>query len=237
MLSAFVPCPMPFCHTHRASLATCTRPTTCRLPPPTPPRNRRIRVHRKNTSESKTWEWNGRKSVSWRTLFNVEENVIKVIEALWSKSLRVADSPIMARMTALGVRVLRRVTDAIERTLYPDTDQELAVEYGITDPSPSDKTFVDPLKDWNTSNVTYYRDSFGRRVYLQLDGALGFVAASDYRELCEDYETNETDATDPEEDVQFFTFHTEASFSPSQQFSRPESSDDPLDTSYQSSGL
>lgn len=30
--------------------------------------------------------------------------------------------------------------------------------------------------------MTYYRDSFGRRVYLQLEGASGMVTAGDYRD-------------------------------------------------------
>lgn len=122
-------------------------------------------------------------------LFSVDETVLKAIESLWSKS--VAESSIIARVKALGKRMLRSFTDAIERTLYPDTEKELVVEYGLTDPSPSDKNYVDPLKDWETSPVTYYCDSFGRPVYLQLDGASGLVAASDYRDQFD--ETTEID--------------------------------------------
>lgn len=113
-------------------------------------------------------------------LFSVDEAVLKAIEVLWAKS--VAESSILARVKALGQRMLRSFTDAIERTLYPDTEKELVVEYGLTDPSPADKTYVDPLREWETSKITYYSDSFGRPVYLQLDGATGFVAAGDYRD-------------------------------------------------------
>lgn len=114
---------------------------------------------------------------------------MRAIEALWIASLRgVTESPIVTAVAELGIRFLRTVSDAIERSLYPDVETELVFDYGITEASPADKYFVDPLREWEISKITYYRDARGRRVYPQLetDGVKTRVFASDYRELADD---------------------------------------------------
>lgn len=116
----------------------------------------------------------------------MDEAVRKALDALLG-----GERPLFARVTALGFAVLRSVSEALERSLYPDTEKELVVEYGLADPSPTDKVYVDPLREWEISPVTYYRDSFGRRVYLQLEGASGVVMGGDYRELFEEGEGEE----------------------------------------------
>ena len=103
-------------------------------------------------------------------------------------------------MTALGARVLKKFTEVIERTLNPPTpEMEIMIEYGVTEPNPADKTFVDPLREWDVSNVTYYRDSFGRPVYLQLDGAVGLATATEFFDLHDDPDhLAEDESTAPE---------------------------------------
>lgn len=68
------------------------------------------------------------------------------------------------------------------------------MDYGLTEPSPHDKMYVDPLSDWELSNVNYYRDSFGRRVYLQLEGASAVLSASDFRDMYDAAPPCEADA-------------------------------------------
>lgn len=152
----------------------------------------------------------------------MDESVIKVIEALWSKSVKVSESPILARFTALGARVLKKVTEAIERTLYPDTEKELVVEYGLTEPNPDDKTYVHPLNDWETSNVTYYCDSFGQRVYLQLDGSSGILAATDYRDFYDEGEVAGEDCEEGEDGRGHTILGTKDSSVSEDDSSRPE---------------
>lgn len=178
-------------------VATVHSARCCATPPPRHRRARSVRVKRSCTSQQPDWEWQGRQSppqsepITWRALFSVEDNVIKMIETLWSRSM--AKNSLFKRVTALGARVLRSVGEALERTLYPDAEKELVVQYGLTEPSPTDKTYVDPLHDWQTSNVTYYSDSVGRRVYLQLDGANGVLAALDFRDQFDDAEGDDAD--------------------------------------------
>lgn len=174
----------------RITLPFRAHPPLCSHRPPSKPPPR-IRIPRKHTCHTPNWPWPGgtpTPPVSWRAFFNVEDSVAKVLEALWSKSRLVSESGLLARMTALGARVLRSFTDAIERSLYPSisTDRDFMVEYGVTEPNPADKTFVDPLRDWDTSKVTTYSDSFGRPVYLQLHGVVGLAAAAEFYDLYQD---------------------------------------------------
>lgn len=184
------------------------RAPTCSARPP--PRRRSVRVHRRYTHRRAGWEWRGgaeKPNLKWMGMFCVDETVLKAIEMLWSRGG--VEPSIFERVKALGRRVLRSFTYAIERTLYPDTEKELVVEYGLTDPSPADKTYVDPLHDWEMSSVTYYSDSFGRPVYLQLDGATGFVAATDYRDQFEEGVEGEDD---PDSDLDHPPHRPRASF-------------------------
>jgi hypothetical protein len=97
---------------------------------------------------------------------------------------------VLAGLAKLGTRVLR----TLERSLYPDIESELVdgdesgYVYGITKPAAGDKTYIDPLSEWDVCKVTYYQDSFGRRIYPQLstDGTRVNVFAAEYRDLSED---------------------------------------------------
>ncbi|PXF49669.1 hypothetical protein BWQ96_00547 [Gracilariopsis chorda] len=118
---------------------------------------------------------------------------LKLLEGLAASC---ADSPLLAKVTALGARMLRKLTHAFERAWYPDVEKELIVDYGLTEPSPHDKMYVDPLKDWEVSNVNYYRDSFGRRVYLQLEGASAMLSAADFRDMYDAASVGDDDVDD-----------------------------------------
>lgn len=90
------------------------------------------------------------------------------------------------------------------RSLWASSDNagvDITVEYGIADPCPHDKNYVDPLYDWNLAarpdEASRYNDSFGNAVYLQLDGgtASGSVLASDFRDIAEECVTDEEQAS------------------------------------------
>lgn len=147
-----------------------------------PQQQRATRVPRSQSNRAHTWRWT-------RAGNQRKQLVLRALESLWIASFKgVAQSPIVAAVAEFGNRFLRRVSDAIERSLYPDVETELVVDYGVTEPSPTDKFYVDPLRDWEVSSITYYRDSRGRRIYpqLQTDGLKTRVFASDFRELPED---------------------------------------------------
>lgn len=150
-----------------------------------PPRQRSVRVKRACTYKSRTWEWKGRGSNNpWRKLFSpVDDSLRWFIESCWQKGVSgVAESRLITHFTRLGFSFLKSVSEAIQRTFYPDVENELVVEYGITNPNPTDKTFVDPLREWEPTPVTYYKDSFGKRVYLQARGATGLAIAMEFRD-------------------------------------------------------
>lgn len=145
---------------------------------PMPPRRpNRVRVPREHSSHSRDWQWQGARNFPWYVIFPLDQRaLLAALESL-------VDSRIVARVTALGARVLRRLSDAIERTLYPDVEKELVVDYGLTEPSPEDKTYVHPLNEWQVGNVNYYFDSFGRRVYLRLEGASAILSVTEFRDV------------------------------------------------------
>jgi hypothetical protein len=102
-------------------------------------------------------------------------------------------SPLVNAISELGERFLRRfavVCRDAERRMYPvegrggEVVEELVVEYGIAAGSEEDKWYVDELADWDLSPVTWYLDSFGRRVYPGVAAAEagGTVVVGDYRE-------------------------------------------------------
>ncbi|CAN8069333.1 unnamed protein product [Agarophyton chilense] len=115
------------------------------------------------------------------------------LNALETFAASCVESSLLARVTKLGARFLRGISDAFERSWYPDVEKELVVDYGLAEPSPTDKTYVHPLSDWEISHENFYRDSFGRRVYLQLDGASAVLSAMDYRDVYDVNPSNDGD--------------------------------------------
>lgn len=176
-------------------------------------RRRRLRVPRRDTHHDPDWVWHGSSdrpadAQNWTvtTLQTVEQSMHKVLKVLGKsrETITATTAPLLTRITALGVRVLRRVTHVLGRALSADSDPvDLAVEYGIAEPCPDDKTFVDPLSDWDPappSDVSY-RDSYGNVVYLQLDGsASAIVAATDYRDVYDEHRDDilEYESSSPE---------------------------------------
>lgn len=179
---------------------------------------RRVRVPRAHTYYSSAWPWKrtpprsrwpwnsgrghrgGRSPRGYATDDDDDgsgPDVVRVLEAFWQRSVRgVTESPFVAAVAELGVLFIRRVSDALERTLWSDAEAELIeYEYGVTRPSPGDKTYVDPLRDWEISNVTYYYDSFGRKVYpqLQTGGTRVRIFAREFRDIADDHDAD-TDA-------------------------------------------
>lgn len=142
---------------------------------------------RDQTSQATDWSWKGgTPPPQWLS----EADVLRTLERL---------SASFARIAQLSAKFLRSVGQMLERKLYPDTETELVVEYGVAEPSATDKDFVDPLRDWEVSRETYYKDSFGRRVYLQLDGGVaGAVVGVDFRERVEGEEEEVEKETDVE---------------------------------------
>lgn len=110
-----------------------------------------------------------------------------------------------SRITLL--RVLRRVSHVIGRAFLPDDGShvDLTIEYGIADPCPEDKVFVDPLADWlpaaldaDPVNASGYYDAFDNFVQLQLTvvASSGPVLAADYRDA-PDTDCDQLDPDDP----------------------------------------
>jgi hypothetical protein len=142
---------------------------------PTPPR----RIPRRSTHRASNWPW-ARSSRADRSVW--------LVRWLRASLLGVAGSPVFAAVAEIGTLMLGVFSDALERSLYPDVETELVVEYGITKPSPGDRTYVDPLREWELSRVTYYYDSFGRRVYpqLQAEGTGACVGPVEYVDLADE---------------------------------------------------
>lgn len=84
-------------------------------------------------------------------------------------------------MARLGLGVFAALVHALQRSL--GGGDPLVVEYGITEPNPEDKYYVDPLRDWDVSPINYYHDSFGRRVYLSANSPTGLAIALEFRDL------------------------------------------------------
>lgn len=187
------------CNVHRSSLLIASRIPHHHGERCDDGHRHRIRLPRRHTHYDPNWAWHGAPNRStevqtwtFTTLHTVEQSMHKMLQVL-DKSRQTftqSTAPFFTRITALGARVLRRVTHVIGRALSADSDPvDLTVEYGIADPCPRDKTFVDPLRDWDPapSSETCYRDSYGNAVYLQLDGASGIVVASDFRDGFDEY--------------------------------------------------
>jgi hypothetical protein len=153
---------------------------------PAPPR----RVPRWNTYRASNWPWARARA----------QHSARLVRWLRMSLQGVADSTVFAAVAEIGTRVLGVFSEALERSLYPDVETELVVDYGITKPSPEDRTYIDPLREWELSRVTYYYDSFGRRVYpqLQTEGTRACVGAFEYRDLAEEDEDGVDDPQLPE---------------------------------------
>lgn len=173
-------------------------------------RRRRIRVPRRQTHEDPDWVWHGSSDrpvdvQNWTvtTLQTMEQSMHRVLQVLGKSRQTITETtaPLLTRITALGVRVLRRVTHVLGRALSADSDPvDLAVEYGIAEPCPDDKMFVDPLRDWDPapSSEVSYRDSYGNVVYLHLDGSASAIAtANDYRDMYDEHRDDNLDHESP----------------------------------------
>jgi hypothetical protein len=148
------------------------------------------RVPRRNTYRASNWPWARARA----------QHSARLVRWLRMSLQGVAGSTVFAAVTEIGTRVLDVFSEALERSLYPNVETELVVDYGITKPSPEDRTYVDPLREWELSRVTYYHDSFGRRVYpqLQTEGTRARVGAVEYRDLAEEDEDSLADLQLPE---------------------------------------
>lgn len=184
----------------------------------TPPENehirRRIRVPRNQTHHHPDWQWRGTSTKASTTHASTPSSAdisawtsitfYKVFNAIHKSGQTLSQNtgPFFNRITALGVRVLKSFTDAIGRALRGEVDYaDLTVEYGIAEPCPNDKTFVDPLKEWDLScsRDSFYRDSSGKAVYLQLHGPSGLVASTDFRDVLHDCYDRESLANSSEQ--------------------------------------
>lgn len=169
------------------------RPTSYRSPvrshirDPLRSAQRRVRVPRDQTYQNPKWQWNGA-SDSSPSSSDIHKwtlaTCFRLLNALHKsgQTLSQTTAPILTRITALGALVFRRFTDVIGRALRVEADYaDLTVEYGIAEPCPEDKIYVDPLTDWELSNESSYIDSYGNPVYLQLHGAPAVIFATDFR--------------------------------------------------------
>ena len=134
-------------------------------------RRGRVRLRRGDTHHSREWAWHGRRS-----------NAPPPTRLSWTFRKFVKDADAL-------VALLARILDALVSRWWRDAD--LVIEYGITDPNPDDKLYVDPLRDWDPAPVSFYTDSFGRRVYLCANAPNGLAVALEFAEHAEDDEESE----------------------------------------------
>lgn len=153
-------------------------------PPPSTPGRARVRLKRAETYRAKDWPWRGRQRPDFARPWALS-SLRRLLAAL-------KDADALAWRVA---RVVGSLVAALSRSLAlhggPPRDADLIIEYGITDPDPADKCYVHPLSDWEPSPVTYYQDSFGRRVYLTASAPNGFAIALEFRDF-EDEENKDS---------------------------------------------
>lgn len=124
----------------------------------------RVKLRREDTHRARAWAWPGRRAPTPLT---------------WTLRRLVKDADaIMA--------LLARVLEAMVSRWWRDAD--LVIEYGITDPNPDDKLYVDPLPDWEPAQSSFYTDSFGRRVYLCAHAPNGLAVALEFSDGAQDEE-------------------------------------------------
>lgn len=167
-------------------------PVQSRIRDPLRGAQRRVRVPRDQTYQNPQWQWNGASNSS-PSSSDIHKWTLATCFRLFNalhksgRTLSQNTAPFFTRITALGALVFRRFTDVIGRALRVEADYaDLTVEYGISEPCPEDKTYVDPLTDWELTNESCYRDSYGNPVYLQLQGAPAVVFATDFRGTSDD---------------------------------------------------
>lgn len=159
------------------------------------PKRSRARVRRADSCRAPGWPWRGRATSPGEALLRWARPraLRRLISAMWrGGASAVDDSALPARVARLGAGVVAALMHALQRSLGAEPP---VVEYGITEPHPDDKIFVDPLRDWDPSPVNYYHDSFGTRVYLSASSPTGLAIALEFRE-----ELLMTDATDDHAD-------------------------------------
>lgn len=165
-------------------------------------KRRTVRIRRKFTSKAKGWEWKGkRRGFAWWE----EVGVMRAIGGIWKRYrgfLRGGEGRwVIQGLVGLGLGFFEKVVWYLDRVVNPDLETELVIEYGIIPPSPSDKYFVDPLKEWDLSKVTYYTDSFGRAVYLQTDSPNLLITAADFRDLHDDLDLDEHEKLEKDDEL------------------------------------
>mmetsp|Transcript_362 Transcript_362/g.1221 ORF Transcript_362/g.1221 Transcript_362/m.1221 type:complete len:238 (-) Transcript_362:70-783(-) len=62
----------------------------------------------------------------------------------------------------------RLVNLNVEEELVISEQEPVDVEYGVAGPNKQDKYFVDPLVDWQLTDVNYYLDSCGNKVQVSM---------------------------------------------------------------------
>ena len=177
-------------------------------------------MRRRYTSSAKEWEWKGSKAkgfrgvgvgANWRSGGNGGASRhrgagwwrqvgmgVQAIGGIWKRyqgflKNRNEGRWVLENLVGLGKGLFEKVVGFLDRVVNPDLETELIIEYGIVPPSPGDKYYIDPLKDWDLTNVTCYKDSFGKNVYLQTDAFSLVVAAADFRDMHEEMIADEFD--------------------------------------------
>lgn len=131
-------------------------------------------LRRGDTHHASGWAWSGRRS-----------KAPPPTRLAWTFRKFVKDADALVALVA-------RLLEALVSRWWRDAD--LVIEYGITDPNPDDKLYVDPLRDWDPAPESFYTDSFGRRVYLCANAPNGLAIALEFAERIDDDE--ELDAQD-----------------------------------------
>lgn len=178
------PLPLSRWRTRRSTRARARAPLRALGGAPPPRRGRGARLPRARTAAARGWPWRRRAP---------GDPLRRALDVLLA-------SPLVEALSVLGGRFLRQfagVCREAERRMYPvqgrggEVVEELVVEYGIAAGSEADKWYVDELAEWDLCSVTWYLDSFGRRVYpgviVARSGGSG-VFVGDFRDVEDDEE-------------------------------------------------
>ncbi|KAJ8902187.1 hypothetical protein NDN08_006595 [Rhodosorus marinus] len=132
------------------------------------------------------------------TVIVIDEQFWKDMETFWKRLLGKEGTGLV---TLVGGWILKSARRLLGTLISPvgdaelvnlknvETFGELEMEYGIVPPNAADKYYVDPLLDWQLSNVAYYYDSFGNKVGTE---AFRPISPEEFREMQDEEDMDST---------------------------------------------
>jgi len=138
------------------------------------------------SSPSETLRWS---DIASSTVLVIDEQFWRDMETFWKRLLGKDGTGLVSRVGGWILKSARRLLGSLIRPVddaelvnleNAEAFGELEMEYGIVPPNAADKYYVDPLLDWQLSNVAYYYDSFGNKVGTE---AFAPISPAEFREM------------------------------------------------------